>query len=501
MSSALTLEELIAKCESEQLHLSGAIQSFGTLLRIDLQQMILSHVSANAGLILPQGVEALIGRSVDELGWLNASHLHQLTTVGSLTQPGASLFLPAMAEGREGRLDVRLIRGNDAVLLELEVLPPLAEKTSIDDSMRQLLNTPYWDSEYAGYHQALVDGVRSVTGFDRAMIYRFHEDWSGEVIAEAVSPDYSGYLGQRFPASDIPRIARELYLKNPARMIPDAHADPVPLLSCDGTVPDLTWSDLRSVSPLHLQYLRNMGVRASFSIPIKVADQLWGLVTCHHRQACHLSNEKRNAAIQLVRTYGLGIATARAAHQLRTIDSMDRRIEHLLEILSSYADPLQGIAPNGQLLIDTASAHGFALAYGNDLATYGDCPTLHGMAALDAWFLNQSKEQIVISEHLVGLFDNEPDITDHVSGLMAIRAYSQRSGWVRFYWFRREEITEVDWAGEPHKQISEDPLATSLSPRTSFEKWTEIRRHHSRHWNALERLIATKLRSLLLCWL
>lgn len=500
MTIPLTLEELIRNCESEQLHLSGAIQSFGALLRVDLDHMVISHASANTGQNTPFEAKDLIGKAVDTLGWLDASHLHNLATVGNLSAPGATMLLPSLAEGRDGRLDVRLIRC-DGILIELESPPHFAEKPDIDGWMRQLLNTPYWDSEYAGYHQALVDGVRAVTGFDRAMIYRFHEDWSGEVIAEALATDYFGYLGLRFPASDIPQIARALYLKNPARMIADAHAAPVPILSADGSVPDLTWSDLRSVSPVHLQYLANMGVAASFSVPIKVSNQLWGLVTCHHRQPRHLSNEQRNAAIQLARTYALGIATARAAHQLHTIDSMDRRIEHLLEVLSSYDDPLQGIAPNGQLLIDTAAAHGFALAFGNDLATYGDCPTPRGMAMIDHWFLNQSEEQVVISEHLASLFDHAADITDHVSGMMAIRAHSQRSGWVRFYWFRREEISEVVWAGDPVKQMSDNPQATTLSPRTSFEKWTEIRRNHCRHWAALERLVATKLRSLLLCWL
>jgi len=164
-------------------------------------------------------------------------------------------------------VDGLAIRGSGCILVELKRSDRNVEPLSIQQLQTPLLSVPYDDDELALHHELLTQAFHAITGYDRIMIYRFHSDWSGEVIAETTTEELGSYLGLHFPASDIPQVARDLYMLNPSRMIPDAKSPPVPVLSVDSVPPDLTWSDLRSVSPVHLEYLGHMGVGASFSGP------------------------------------------------------------------------------------------------------------------------------------------------------------------------------------------------------------------------------------------
>lgn len=491
-----TLEQLLQGCEAEKLHLSGAIQSFGAMLRIDTQSLCVTHAIANLESFVGVAPAFMLGRRIDQSTWLTSQQIAPLSPL-----VGQTMAIRGVFQDAAGRIDALLIRGDGFILVELERNNIPAEPIALQHLQHIFLSAPQNPDEIAHYHQALVQAFRSIIGFDRIMIYRFTPDWSGEVIAEATTPGVGSYLDLRFPASDIPTIARNLYMINPARMIPDAKADTVPVLGVDESIPDLTRSDLRSASEVHLVYLANMGIQASFSVPIRINGNMWGLVACHHQTAQILTPDQRNACVVLTHTYALGLSSYLSGQRLKTIDSLDRRIDGVLEKLGAYADPLDGIETNGQALMDALSAQGFALAIKDNVVINGDGPDIDGLAVIDDWFVNRCKDLILSSDHLADLFPDHMLVLSVASGMMAIKAQSPRSGWVRFYWFRQAEPQQVAWAGNPNKPMSENVGAIALSPRRSFERWVENKSDYSRPWTKEEQIVAAKFRNNLLRWL
>jgi light-regulated signal transduction histidine kinase (bacteriophytochrome) len=288
---------------------------------------------------------------------------------------------------------------------------------------------------------------------------------------------------------------------NPSRMIADSRAEPVPIVGVEPDPPDLTWSDLRSVSPIHLQYLQNMGVGASFSVPIRTADKLWGLVACHHSVARQLSPDQRKSCVSLTHSYALGLTSHLASYRLRMIDGLERRVDEILETLSRFADPLDGVEINAPALMRMLGAQGFAMALGDDVVIAGDGPDLDGLSIIDNWFVHESREGMATTDNISSLFPDQSMPVDAFSGLLAIKVRGTRTDWVRFYWFRPAEEQEVVWAGNPNKPMIENAGATRLSPRRSFERWVEIKKGYSRAWSNEDKLVASRFRNNLLNWL
>jgi len=496
MMTDIPVETLIQGCEAEKLHLSGAIQSFGALLRLDAATLCVTHISANLVEWLGPAAHQLLGQPIESSGWLSRAAFEKLPP-----QPGGCIALAHLFNCSVGSVDAVIIRADDAILVELECHDQAAEPIPFQQFQRPLLSVPYDEQELLRQHDTLLAAFRIITGYDRVMLYRFHEDWSGEVIAEAASPALGSYLGLHFPASDIPAIARNLYMLNPARLIPDIQAAPVTLLGSASGAPNLTWSGLRSVSPVHLQYLAHMGIGASFSVPIRIANRLWGLVACHHLTPRMLTYDQRQACVNLTNAYALSVTSYLASRRLQAIDSLDRRIDRVLEALANFGDPLDGIEPNATLLMDVLDAQGFAMAVGDDVVIAGAGPDTEGMSLIDGWFLNECKESIASTSRLEALFPGQLHILAVASGMVAVKARSPRSGWVRFYWFRPAEPQEVAWAGNPNKPLVENAGVVMLSPRRSFERWVEIRNGYSRPWNSEEKMTAAKFRNTLLRWL
>jgi two-component system, chemotaxis family, sensor kinase Cph1 len=234
MESYNSLDSLTQRCESEKLHLSGAIQPFGALVVIDSATMTVSHASANLQNFVGIGPDQVLGKPVENLKWLDRTKLAALPE-----QPGQRLHLKQLTDC-VGHVTGLAIRGTDTILVEVEDFLATTEPLPIQQLQSPLLTVPYDNDEVAQHHHMLVRAVREITHYDRIMIYHFHEDWSGEVIAEDSPASLGSYLGLRFPASDIPAIARNLYLLNPIRLIPDAKTSPVPVIGLNSTPPDPT---------------------------------------------------------------------------------------------------------------------------------------------------------------------------------------------------------------------------------------------------------------------
>lgn len=317
------------------------------------------------------------------------------------------------------------------------------------------------------------------------------------MIAEFTPPERGSYLGLRFPASDIPAIARDLYKLNPYRMIPETHAAPVPLLSYDGGALDLSYADLRSVSPVHVLYLNNMSVEASFSVSILTAGKLWGLVACHHTKPAFLSLQDREACANLVHNYGLGITSFGIYQRTYLLENLSAKIEGAVK---EIAQAVHVKNKYGKLL-ELLAADGIALGLGEELLTFGETPEPEAITKIDDWFINHHKGNIFTTDHLRGLSEAIGEVAVTSCGLMAIKVKSPRSGWIRFFWFRNELVYKVSWAGNPNKPLLDGATAQLLSPRRSFEKWIEEKTGYSQPWTNKETIISGMLRSSLLQWL
>lgn len=476
---------LVDRCEQEQLHLSGAIQNRGALLRADAAGTV-THASANLEAMTGFAPASVLGQSLSSV----AAHL---LPGGEFSQaPGSSLF----ASGAGGsQTDVRWMRDADGgLLIELE---PVANTPKINQhSLRKpLLRVPKSPDGLDRLSAALIDAFRVLTEFDRIMIYRFHEDWSGEVIAEHIGPGVSGYLGLRFPASDIPAIARRLYFLNPYRYIHEVAAPVVTVQSQTETPIDLSYTDLRSVSPVHLHYLNNMSVGMSFSVPLRVADKLWGLVACHHQTSKTLPMATREVCVSLAHTFCISLGMLLAEMRMRLIDQVNKEVAALAKDLrpaDGLALPLHEI---GDGLLGYLGAEGIACRCGNGAwTTFGIVPDVHELGQIDSGFVEQGGT-LFLTDRLIETVLT-PSATNVACGCAALRVSTSVND-LRIYWFRREEPQEVNWAGNPNKQPDGADPSTPLTPRQSFEKWVELRSGQSRPWKEGERVKLAALRNAL----
>ena len=396
-----------------------------------------------------------------------------------------------------GALDVAAHTSGGLLVLELERSHSPAASEAVDavhgmaarignaDGVQELL-------------ERIVTEVQLATGFDRVMVYRFDETGDGHVAAERRSDQTTeSLLGLRYPSSDIPAQARALYLKNWIRCIPDARYSPmqiVPATNPETGLPlDLTFSTLRSVAPIHLEYLANMGVRASMSLSLVVHGRLWGLIACHHREPHRPSYSLRSALELFAQLASLQLTTCLDLEYARRVAAR-RDVHHrIVESLAGQAFPASLL---GKLdgLVQLVSADGVIVHANGETLWAGSVPSARAIASLLAWLDGQPHVGLWHTDRLAEHAPIDADDIATASGLLAIAIPNASRGYV--LWFRRELVTTVTWAGDPRKAVAQG--ANRLSPRASFAAWRELMRGRSQAWNADEIEAANRLRAELL---
>ncbi|MFG1243365.1 histidine kinase dimerization/phosphoacceptor domain -containing protein [Xanthobacter sp. V7C-4] len=479
-------------CDREPIHRPGAIQPHGLLLVADSRTL---KVVAAAGDVEGRLAADWAGRDLGALLGRDVAALLGAAAVGTVRV--------GRVAGRDETFEVQIHASGRGLLVELEPAgAPLAAAdilAGLDASATRFEQAPDLRALCAEAAQAF----RRITGFDRVMIYQFREDEAGVVLAEAKAPEMGSFLNHHFPGGDVPRQARALYVRNRVRVIPDVAYVPAPLrpAATDGAGPD--WSDLdmsdlglRSVSPIHVQYLKNMGVGASASVSIVKDGQLWGLVACHHRTARLLPYELRLACQSLA---------GNLARQIRAkVDAvLYRERIRLRAAEDALADALAGdfaveevLDRHGDDLCRALSADGFAAVAGSMLLTKGRCPDEETVRRIAQWVETQAQVRAfsthALSEHLPA---DSGAVDARASGLLALTVPGEEP--LVLLWFRAEQVEVVNWAGNPHKASSADPQA-ELTPRASFAAWSETVRGRSRRWTLVETETAQRLAHTLL---
>ncbi len=483
----------LSQCDREPIHLLGGIQPHGVLLAFSEPDLTLAVVSANTEALLGRPPEALLGRPLAEV--LHASSLALLTR--ALSQP----FTRSLRLEAAGRFFIGLLhRGDGLAVLELE---PATEALGEEEvlALVDLLLSPLARARGPqGLLRAAADAVRALTSFDRVMVYRFDADWHGEVVAESRDADMDGFLGMHFPASDIPAQARALYTRSSLRLIVDARAAPVPLvpavLPSLGRPLDLSGAALRSVSPIHLEYLANMGVAASCSISLLRDGALWGLIACHHRTPLHVPPATRRACDVMARLVALQLASEERALASAELAHRTHLQSQWVERLSAEAGPLPAsLSRHAELLLGLTGAGGAALLLGEAPVLLGAAPTRDEVDALADWLDTQPFEGTFHTERLSRLHPPAAEYADVASGLLAVRLDPNEPRFV--LWFRPEVSRTVTWAGDPRKPVVPGPGASRLHPRASFEAWQETVRGASAPWTPADLAAATGLREAL----
>ena len=393
---------------------------------------------------------------------------------------GGPVSVGTMADG-ERLLDVTVHRSGRFDLIEMEAAAPQSgTQAPIYTLASRFLPVLEKASSLSEMSSIAATEMRTLTGFGRCLVYSFDADGHGRVLAEEMASGYESYIGHCFPATDIPSQARALYLLNRIWVIPDANylASSLHFVddSLNASLLDLSFAQLRSVSPVHLEYMRNMGTLASMSVSIIVRGHLWGLISCHDYQPRRLDFETRAACDHLGRLLSLQI---QAKEESDVIETRRRAKSLTLDIVSrmTWSDAtLRSLVEDDLALLELAEATGVAVVFENDYWTAGITPSDEQILALAGWF-HESGSEIYETDSL-GDTDAPRESNPATAGLLAISLSDIHQHAV--IWFRPEIVRLIRWAGEPQKQPDE---AGRLHPRRSFRSWEEIVRGKSVPWS------------------
>jgi diguanylate cyclase (GGDEF)-like protein len=486
----------VSPCATEPIHVPGAIQPHGALLAVLIDSRLVSHASANLGSILGRPAEAVLGRSLQEAfgpdpsrEWFDAQGDDESSAGGGLIIPGPNA----------GLLHVRAFRTGRHLCVDIEPLRLQAGQASPIERVQTVMAQFARAGDRVELCDMAVRGLRSIMAYDRVMAYRFAEDGHGEVIAEALSAGLEPYLGLHYPASDIPPQARRLYLRQPVGAIADSSYIPVPLLvdaGLDDGVPlDLTHSVLRSASPVHREYMRNMKTAASLTIALVERDELWGMLVCHHTTPRMAGPDTRAVAAPVGQIVSVLLDTiGRVEVQTRRLEGADalRALVGLMAQPLPLADALDAAQTE---LLQLVAASGALLHIDGTTRLLGQTPPLAAVQPVLDLLRTWSGGDVLAVDDLGLRFPEFAACARDGSGamLMSLAPGSDDA----ILWWRPELLRTVDWGGNPAEHAAVDARSGRLCPRASFAAWSQAVSGCSKPWDAGDLVLARELRGAL----
>ncbi|MHC8319599.1 ATP-binding protein [Pseudomonas sp. GB2N2] len=488
------LDAALAECASEAIRIPGSIQPHGVLLTLSENALIIEQISRNCAQWLGQTAAALLQQPLSALAGEEATEQVRQALLSTDLEDANPLSLTLSGQRFNGSLN----RHVGVIILELEpASDSMPDRTgNLLRALRKMQSASILDDLY----RVSVDEIRRLTGFDRVMIYRFQPQGHGQVICEALGGILPGYLGQCFPASDIPAQARELYRLNWIRVIPDARYQPVPILPVlrpdTGEPLDLGFSVLRSVSPVHCQYLENMGVRASMSLSLLENDQLWGLVTCAHPQPLLVSYPVRTMCAAIAQLLSVQIPALQIRDEQHQRGQKTQLIKELTRAMqSAEQDVLEGLLEQPEKLLALTGAGGVAVLIEDRLQLFGNCPTVEEVRALYLWVRERCLDsgEPLLTDHLQSVHGASARYSEVASGLLAFVLPKPVDNGV--LWFRPQLRSSMKWSGNPDEHFSAGGDARrALQPRKSFALWEKLVEGKAQEWTAADAYAVKELR-------
>ncbi len=492
--NAEQLDAALAQCASEPIRIPGSIQPHGVLLTLNAPELIIGQISSNCATMLGHPVEALLQQPLAALaGTTVVEQIRQALLSADLEDVN-----PLLLDIGGQRFNGSLSRHDALIILELEPWRAAAQDNTL--ILLRALRRMQAATTLQDLYTVSVEEIRQLTGFDRVMIYRFEPAGHGQVISEALGGNLPGYLGQCFPASDIPPQARELYRLNWIRVIPDARYVPVPILPVlrpdNGQSLDLGYSMLRSVSPVHCQYLDNMGVRASMSLSLLENTQLWGLITCADPEPLLVSHPVRTMCAAIAQLLSVQITALQTRDHQADREQKSLLINELTAAMRlSKNDVLDGLANHPLQLLSLTGASGVAVLIEDRLQLIGQWPTEEQVRALYLWVREQCLDsgELLVTDHLQSLHGVSATYGDVASGLLAFVLPKPVDNAV--IWFGEQLRSSMKWSGNPDEHFSiKEGASQRLQPRKSFEVWEQQVDGRARVWSAADAFAALQLR-------
>jgi two-component system, chemotaxis family, sensor kinase Cph1 len=489
----------LTNCDREPIHIPGSIQPHGFLIALDPRSLIIKTVSANIEEFTGVKPSRLPGQDLASLEKLvkpvkQGSRLADILTLGNITGNVEQINpQKVMVAGKQLFLIIHQFK--DHLICEFEPMQTEDENLDLQKIMGTALAVIQSSTSYEKLLNHVAQMVKDITGYSRVMIYKFHKDQHGEVIAEAKDDDLETWLNLHYPASDIPVPARELYKLNLVRIIADVDCTPSGLLSLnDNKDPlDLTHSTLRAVSPIHIEYLKNMGVGASASISLMSKNQLWGLIACHNRAPRFIDYNSRVACKFIGQLFS-------AALEFKNNELMEEKVNQyaqnqvkLFEQLMKDLEPVEALVKKPVNLLSINSAEGAVLFFENKMHCLGNVPDEQDIIALIDWLRINEPGNFFQTFSLARQYPEAEKYASIGSGIMITQIAHDRSEYI--LWFKPEIKRSVNWAGEQNKTVTKlEDGSIRMSPRKSFSKWTEEVKFTSEEWTNIEMTAAIKLR-------
>ncbi|NJN09910.1 MAG: GAF domain-containing protein [Richelia sp. RM2_1_2] len=482
------------------INLGSEIQHHGVLLVLQEPELKILQVSRNAAWVLDVSLEQLLEANLEDL--LDPYQIGRIKS--RLAEDSLDFTNPTKIWVKKRReeyavFDAVFHRNSEGILF-LELEPAISEDNipflSFYHLAKASINQLQASANLEHYCQIIVETVRKVTGFDRVMLYKFNEDGHGCVLAEDKLESMEPYLGLNFPESDIPKPARKMFLSNLIRLIPDTQSEPIdiyPILNPITERPiDLINSSLRSPYPCHIEYLHNMGVRASLTISLIKEGRLWGLIACHHQTPKFVSYELRKACEFLGRMIFGEISTREETEDYDYRMKLTYIQSALIDYMSQEENFIGGLVKHQPNLLDLTSAQGAAICFSGNYTLIGETPKEEDLNYLVTWLQKNVEEEIFHTNSLPEIYPDAERFKNIASGLLAIPIGKRNY----VLWFRPEVIQTVNWGGNPNQafEINQEQGNLRLCPRKSFELWKQTVRLTSLPWQFVEIKAALELR-------
>lgn len=496
----------LTNCDREPIRVPGSIQPHGFLLgfRSGASQPTVVVASENAANFLRRPLNHIFGATIADLLaatnhlsledaiWADARTSHSTRFLGMIQFPSSS--------SRGTQFQAVGYWVGEFQIIEFELAESSISQGDLNTVIAGFASTLEQQLSPQELCESITTQIRKLTGFDRVMLYKFDDDGHGTVLAEDRNDRLPSYLGLRFPASDIPRQARELYILNRVRIIPNVEYTPSPLAAAQDQIDpaslDLSLSVLRSVSPIHRDYMRNMCTISSMSISIVSQGKLWGLISAHHSEPRSVPYLTRSACDVLSRILSAQLLAGQNASEMAHAVSLKSIHTQLLTYMAAGENYIDGLARHPAELCALTGAEGAAIVVDDRCICLGDAPTEHDVMRLSTWLSTHLKDDLYVTSELNHAYDRAESLIPKASGVVAI-SMSQLHR-MQILWFRPEVVKTVAWAGEPSKGQKMIEGARQVHPRNSFASWKEIVRGKSEPWKDAEIESAREFRNAVL---